>query len=43
MKTNRRQFFQGLGAGAAGLGMLSPLGLASCTSASAEGAAEEDG
>jgi para-nitrobenzyl esterase len=43
MKTNRRQFFQGLGAGAAGLGMLSPLGLASCTSPPVEGDAEEDG
>ena len=43
MKTDRRQFFQGLGAGAAGLGMLSPLGLASCTSVPAEGAADEDG
>ena len=43
MKTNRRQFFQGLGAGAAGLGMLSPLALSSCTSAAEAGKEDEDG
>jgi para-nitrobenzyl esterase len=33
MKSNRRQFIQSLGAGAAGLGIATPFTLASCTSA----------
>jgi para-nitrobenzyl esterase len=43
MKTSRRNFFHSLGAGAAGLGIVSPLTLSSCTSASETGAADEDG
>lgn len=43
MKTSRRNFFQKLSVGAAGLGMVSPLGFSACTSESTEKASEEDG
>jgi len=43
MKTSRRNFFHTLGTGAAGLGMATPLTLSSCTSATVEGEADEDG
>jgi para-nitrobenzyl esterase len=43
MKTNRRNFFQRLGAGAAGLGMASPLALSSCVQAPDDDGPDEDG
>jgi para-nitrobenzyl esterase len=43
MKTNRRHFFQSLGAGAAGVGMLSPLTLSSCASSADTVEEDEDG
>jgi len=42
MKTNRRDFFQSMGAGAAGLGIASALPLYSCTSSSEKNKPKED-
>ena len=43
MKTNRRNFFQKLGVGAAGWSMLTPMALGSCATASGDKPADEDG
>jgi para-nitrobenzyl esterase len=42
MKTNRRNFFQTMGAGAAGLGLASTLPLSSCAAPSAQGETTDD-